>query len=155
TRLPDTGAPGWAFAPINAETPLGGITAPNAARFTSVTASRPDRQDSFLLAALANNDVGTIGRGDILAYTLPGGGARAIENDANDTQAFMDTTAPSIATNGAGDSLAVWGQLRHCNTVTFNSLKVVVAGEDHGTSGIEPFITFQPVNGSEEQIWYW
>lgn len=67
----------------------------------------------------------------------------------------MGTTMPSIATNAAGDSLAVWGQRRSCNTVTFNSLKVVVAGPDSGTGGIEPFITFQPDNGSEEQIWYW
>ena len=157
TRLPNTGAGGWSFTPPVFEAPLGGFVPPTVASFSAVTASRPDRQDNYLLSALAIQPVVglPLGLGDILAYSLPGGSVRAIENDNNNTNAILHDLPPGMATNAQGDTLAAWSYNRWCNTVTINSLKVVTAGADHGTGGIEPFITFQPATGGEEQIWYW
>ncbi|HMN28415.1 MAG TPA: hypothetical protein PKE45_09700, partial [Caldilineaceae bacterium] len=157
TRLKDTAPAGWTFAPVIAEAPLGGIVAPNLPYYTDVTAVRPDRQDNFQIAALAFDSLGPIGRGDILDYSIPGGGMRAVENDASNTAAFMGNAAPSMATNANGDTLVVWGQQRFCNTITFNSLKVVTAGADgqDGSEGIEPVIALTPYNGSESIVWRW
>lgn len=157
SRLPNTGAGGWSFTAPVFEAPLGGFAPPTVASFSAVTASRPDRQDNYLLSALAIQRVAgaPLGFGDLLAYTLPGGSVQAIENDNNNQHAILHDLAPSMATNATGDTLAAWGYQRSCNTVTINSLKVVTAGADHGTGGIEPFITFESATGSEEQIWYW
>ncbi|MBK8048893.1 MAG: hypothetical protein IPK16_18285 [Anaerolineales bacterium] len=156
TRLQDTGPASWGFAPITTQPALGGIGAPALPYYTDVTASRPDRQDSYQIATLAFDSLGSIGRGDILDYSLPDGAMRAIENDSANTTAFMSNAAPSVATNGNGDTLAVWSQMRFCNTITFNSLKVVTAGADADASaGIEPIITLTPSGGSESTIWSW
>lgn len=157
TRLSDTAVAGWSFAPVTTEAPLGGIGAPNLPYYSDVTASRPDRQDNYHIAALAFENLGPIGRGDILAYTLPAGTVRAIENDANNTRAFMGNTAPSMATNAAGDTFAAWGQMRYCNTVTFNSIRVVTAGADgqDASPGIEPIIALTPNGGTESFAWRW
>ena len=127
------------------------------AHYTDVTASRADRQDNYHIAALAFNNLGPIGRGDILAYTLPAGAMRAIENDAGNTRAFLGATAPSMATNTAGDTFAAWGQMRFCNTVTFNSLRVVTAGADgqDAAGGIEPVLALVPNGGVESIVWRW
>jgi hypothetical protein len=157
TRLPDTGPGGWSFAPVSTEAALGGVISPTVAHYTDVTASRPDRQDNYHIAALAFNNLGPIGRGDILAYTLPAGSMRAIENDAGNTRAFLGATAPSMATNTAGDTFAAWGQMRYCNTVTFNSLRVVTAGADgqDAAAGIEPVLALTPNDGAESIVWRW
>ncbi|MBX3010129.1 MAG: hypothetical protein KF832_01435 [Caldilineaceae bacterium] len=155
TRLPDIGDVVWSFAPVTTEAALGGIAAPNLPYYTAVTPSRPDRQDDFHIAALAFDHGGDMGRGDILNYTVPSGSMRAIENDTNNTTALLGNDPPSLATNANGDTLAVWGQLRYCNTITFNSLKVVTAGADNGTSGIEPVIAFKPFQANESVIWRW
>jgi hypothetical protein len=128
------------------------------AHYTDVTASRPDRQDNYHIAALAFNNLGPIGRGDILAYTLPAGSMRAIENDAGNTRAFLGATAPSMATNTAGDTFAAWGQMRYCNTVTFNSLRVVTAGADgqDAAAGIEPVLALvRPTAARRAFVWRW
>ncbi|MEZ4862420.1 MAG: LamG-like jellyroll fold domain-containing protein [Caldilineaceae bacterium] len=154
TRLPDTGPAGWTIAPVNAEAPLA-IVAPNVPRFTALSASQPDRQDTYWLSALTTQNSALFGTGDLLNYAIPAGTVSRLENDANGDNALMLVDSPSLATNANGDTLAVWSEVNRCNTVTFNSLKVVSAGSDHGTSGIEPFLSFEPANGSEEQIWYW
>jgi hypothetical protein len=156
TRLQDTGVAAWAFAPIVTEAPLGGFAAPNKAFYSDITPSRSDRQDSYNLAALAFDSLGPIGRGDILNYSIPGGAVRAIENDQSNRAAFMGNSAPSMASNAAGDTLAVWGQMRFCNTITFNSIRVVTAGADgDGTAGIEPIIALTPNAGTESIAWRW
>lgn len=143
-------------------TAIGGIIAPNLPYYSAVTASRPDRQDNYHITAMAFDNLNSpvlspIGRGDILAYTLPAGTVRAIENDANNTRAFMGATAPSMATNTAGDAFAAWGQQRYCNTVTFNSIRVTTAGADgqDASPGIEPIIALTPNGGTESFAWRW
>ena len=162
TRLADTGPAAWGFTSVTTEPPLGGIIAPNLPYYSAVTASRPDRQDNYHVAAMAFDNLNSpvlspIGRGDILAYTLPAGTVRAIENDANNTRAFMGATAPSMATNTAGDTFAAWGQQRYCNTVTFNSIRVTTAGADgqDASPGIEPIIALTPNGGTESFAWRW
>jgi hypothetical protein len=158
TRLLDTGASVWSFAPITTEAPLGGIAAPALPYFTDVTASRPDRQDNFLLSALAFQTIAgsQLGFGDILAYSIPGGEVRAIEDDASNTRAILGNYPPQLATNASGDTLAVWRQQRYCNDITVNSLRVVTAGADSNpTAGIEPLIGFEPVGVPEVVIWRW
>jgi hypothetical protein len=144
TRLPNTGPGGWSFPfPINGEAPLGGLVAPAVAKFSAVTTSRPDRQDNYLLAALAIQDAGNLGPGDILAYSIPGGAVRAIENDNNNTTAFLHDTAPSMATNANGDTLAVWGQTRINVTVPISDIFGVIAGALLGPDGqIKRSLTF-------------
>lgn len=157
TRLQDTGVPSWTFASIVPEAPLGGFTAPVVPSYTEVIASRPDRQDNFLLSSLAINSIGSFGFADISAYSLPGGTVRAIENDAANTAAFLGNRPHRSATNNNGDTFVVWDQQRWCNTITFNSLKVVTAGADaqDGVAGIEPVIGFDPDNAAETQAWRW
>jgi hypothetical protein len=157
TRLQDTGVATWSFAPLVTEAPLGGIVAPTVPYFTDLTASRPDRQDNFLLSALATQSSGSIGFGDILGYSIPGGAMGAIENDANNTTAILGQYPHQLATNTGGDTLAVWRQQRYCNTITLNSLRVVTAGADaqDATAGIEPIIGFDPAAGSESIVWRW
>lgn len=162
TRLSDTAVAGWTLGQVTAEAPLGGIVAPNLPYYSDVTASRPDRQDNYHVGVMAFDNLNSpvpspIGRGDILAYTLPAGMARAIENDASNTAAFMGNSAPSMATNAAGDTFAAWGQQRFCNTVTFNSIRVVTAGADgqDASPGIEPIIALTPSGGAESFAWRW
>src|SRR5262249_36062280 len=46
--------------------------------------------------------------------------------------------------------------LDRCNTLTINYLKVVTAGPDHDTSGIEPILTlFTNDNTASQQVWSW
>jgi hypothetical protein len=156
TRLSDTAVAGWTLGQVTTEAPLGGIVAPNLPYYSDVTASRPDRQDNYHVGSMAFDNLNSpvpspIGRGDILAYTLPAGTARAIENDASNTRAFIGNSAPSMATNAAGDTFAAWGQQRFCNTVTFNSIRVVTAGADaqDASPGIEPIIALTPNGGTE------
>ncbi len=142
TRLPNTGAGGWRFAPITAEAPLPGVSFLSAA-----TASRPDRQDSYWLANLATPlSINNTEAGDLLAYSIPGGSVRAIENDSSNTTARLQPAKPSLIANANGDTLAVMGQERLCNTVTLNSLKVV-------TPARYTFLTLQSGSGSEESVW--
>lgn len=155
TRLPDSGALGWAFGSVTPEVALGGISAPAMPLYSHVAANRADRQDSFYISALALDDIGSFGAGDILAYSIPAGTVRALENDQGNTTAYMSDGPSTMATNTSSDVVAVWGQRSRCNIVSFNSLKVVTAGPDSAGSGIEPFIAFKPANGAEEQIWYW
>ncbi|MCB9126113.1 MAG: cadherin-like domain-containing protein, partial [Caldilineaceae bacterium] len=162
TRLSDTAVAGWTLGQVTTEAPLGGIVVPNLPYYSEVTASRPDRQDNFHIGVMAFDNLNSpvpspIGRGDILAYTLPAGSMRAIENDAGNTRAFMGNSAPSMATNAAGDTFAAWGQQRFCNTVTFNSIRVVTAGADaqDASNGIEPIIALTPNGGTESIAWRW
>ena len=157
TRLQNTGVAGWAFASIATEAPLGGIAAPNLPFYSAATANRPDRQDNFLLSTLAFQSIGSIGFGDILAYSIPSGTVRAIENDASNTAAILGNHPHRLATNASGDTLAVWDQQRYCNQITVNTLKVVTAGADSGdvVAGIEPLIALEPNGGSESTLWRW
>jgi hypothetical protein len=147
TRLQNTGAGGWRFAPVNAEAPLA-IAAPYLPHFTALSASRPDRQDSYWLANLATPATAatSLAVGDQLVYGIPGGSVRAIDNDSSNTTALLHPTKPSLIANANGDTLAVWGQQRLCNTVTLNSLKVV-------TPARYTFLTLQSGSGSEESVW--
>ena len=143
TRLPNTGPGGWRFAPITAEAPLTGLS-----YYSAIAASRPDRQDSYWLNNLAIAPANSPTAGDLLAYSIPGGTVRAIENDNNNTWSLLQPAKPSLAANGNGDTVAVWGQQRLCNVMTINSLKVVTAGP-------RPLLTFQTGGGSEDNAWAW
>ncbi|MFZ4662787.1 MAG: LamG-like jellyroll fold domain-containing protein, partial [Caldilineaceae bacterium] len=143
TRLPNTGPGGWRFAPITAEAPLTGLS-----YYSAIAASRPDRQDSYWLNNLAIAPANSPTAGDLLAYSIPGGTVRAIENDNNNTWSLLHPAKPSLAANGNGDTVAVWGQQRLCNVMTINSLKVVTAGP-------RPLLTFQTGGGSEDNAWAW
>src|SRR5262249_19113107 len=131
------------------------------ARSSSLTAAQPGRQDSYLLSSyIADDDSPTtesIGH-DVRTYNLATGSATIMEDSAvnNDAQFLRGDTIPQVTTNTTGDTLAVWDHVDNCNTLTINSLKVVVAGADHGTSGIEPFLVLQTSSQQPgEQIWYW
>jgi hypothetical protein len=158
-RLAPSGGAGWAFEPITAEPTLGGFTAPLSAFFTNLAASRPDRQDSYLLSALTTDSI-VSGRGDIVAYALPGGQTRTLDNDNNNATFLRGYTPPRVAYNNQGKGLAVWDEYDNCRTLTINSLKVVTPGGDHGTSGIEPMLygvddeqDFDPLDGGYQRLW--
>lgn len=152
-RLPDSGAPAWAWDAPTAEAPLGSFAEPARAFGSSAAASRPDRQDSYVIAGLSSAGATTTPTGDITTFAIPGGQTQAIEGDSDDTTAYRGSTPPSVAYNSAGAGLAVWDETSNCNTVYVNSLKVVVAGDDPN-GGIEPFISVGPT-ARDKPIWFW
>ncbi|MFN8487403.1 MAG: LamG-like jellyroll fold domain-containing protein [Caldilineaceae bacterium] len=161
TRLPSSTGPAWTFDTVTSEPQLGGFTTPLVARSTGLSANRPDRTDSYLLSSLLSN-AATIGgatagsAGDIFAYSLPSGASRAIENDSNNTAYLRGANAPRSATNNRGDSLVVWDQVDNCRTLNITLLSITQVGADHGTSGIEPYITIHDsVNSQDVRVWQW
>ena len=141
-RLPNIGTPGVKLDPIVSEPQLGSFVAPNAARQVGLAASRPDRQDNFLLSTLTSVSTNIGGGGDIVNFQTPSGASSAIENDGNNLFAKRGSTAPAVATNNNGNSLVVWEQQERCNVITFNAMQVVVAAAD-ANGGIEPVITLK------------
>lgn len=155
-RLAGSGSPGWTFDPISSEAPLGGFT--HAARGTGLSAAQADRQDSYLLSGLTSDfDTSGFFSGDIRSYSLPDGRFSVLEDSQlGETQYFLrGANAPGVAANHNGNALVVWDHVDACNTITLNYLHVVTAGEDHGTSGIEPFIRLHYPLADPEDVWYW
>lgn len=113
-RLAPISGNAYAFDPIVTEAPLGGFAAPFATQFkTGLAPVRPDRQDSYRAAqTIVDNNV----KGDIRSYELPAGSSRVLDSDNNTTA--LRTGWANMASNNAGVSLAVWGEIRVTTTVT-------------------------------------
>ena len=153
TRLQNNSGAEWVIDPVSPGAPLSGFTPPRSARNSAVAAINPGRPDSYLLNALTMND--NISIGDVRAYNLTTG-AGTILSSSDTTYTGRNTEAIDLAGNRHGTNVAVWDQRNYCRTMTINSLKVEQAGADHGTPGIEPFITVVTNNRSaSEQVWYW
>lgn len=156
TRLVGASAPAWSFDPVTLEPALTGFTTPFVARNTGLTAKRPDRPDSYLLSSLLSASPTAGGTGDIQAYTLPSGASQALEADNLNRNILRGANPPRSATNSRGDSLVVWDQVENCRILNITLLSIVTAGPDHGTSGIEPFITVRDSVGNQDvQVWRW
>jgi hypothetical protein len=153
TRLPNSGAAGWVWEPVTEEL-LPAIALPNLVRDTALAVTRADRQDRYTFAGqtvIPGPPSDGLGhqRGDMLTYALPAGATRQLDVDtdalntaftpAEPDGAFLrGTTDPSVACNNAGVCMVVWEHLDYCNTLTINSITILNAGNDHGTSGMEP-----------------
>ncbi|MCE7989828.1 MAG: hypothetical protein DYG89_52445, partial [Caldilinea sp. CFX5] len=156
TRLPSSTGPAWIFDPVALEPALGGFTTPFVARNTGLSANRPDRTDSYLLNSLLSTAATAGGAGDIQSYSLPGGASRALDDDNLNRNIFRGANPARSATNSRGDSLVVWDQVENCRILNITLLTIVTAGPDHGTSGIEPFITVRDSVGNQNvQVWRW
>ncbi len=159
-RLQGSPSTGWTFGPITSQPPLGVAPDQYPIYGTEVEATRQDRQDSFLLTSQRDFSGGGFSFGHTEGFDLLEGHYRALEtNTATPTEYFLTgTSGPSSAANSRGNTLVTWDHLDRCNTITIHSLRVVIAGEDNGTPGIEPYIVLEyedHYNPDEEDVWYW
>ncbi|CAA9261089.1 MAG: hypothetical protein AVDCRST_MAG93-2188, partial [uncultured Chloroflexia bacterium] len=155
-RLADRTGPEWQWAPVTPEAALGG-NASYPFRNAESTASRPDRQDTYLLNGLTTNAVGAEVSGDIRAYEIPGGASTTLDNDADqyggDRLYKRGQNPARVACAADGVCLTVWDQIDNCNTVTFSEMKIQNEGSDHNTSGIEPRLYITRNNQPEEYLY--
>jgi hypothetical protein len=161
TRLQSTGGSDWVVDPLALGAPLSGFSAPFTARSTGLAAARADRQDSYLLGALTSdsaNDLTENSRGQVRGYNLTSGTGTVLENSAinNGANFWRGASPATLANNNLGATLVAWDHADRCNTLTLNYLQVIATADDHGTSGIEPFLTLVTNDlASSEQVWYW
>jgi len=156
TRLASSSGAALVFDPVALEPALGGFTAPLVARNTALSANRPDRTDSYLLNSLLSSSATAGGAGDIQSYSLPGGASRVLEADNLNKNMLRGANAPRSTSNNRGDSLVVWDEVENCRTLNITLLSIVTAGPDHGTSGIEPYITVRDSAGNQDvRVWNW
>jgi hypothetical protein len=155
TRLPNSSAAGWGWETFTNEQ-LPSVSSPESFRTTALAATRPDRQDSYRFAAAkirngAVSDGLGHNRGDMLSYALPSGDTRQLDVDVDDlntsfTPAEIDgaylrgKTPPDVACNDSGACMTVWEHFDYCNTMSIDLLLVLSAGNDGGSSGMEPLI---------------
>ncbi|MCL4862491.1 MAG: cadherin-like domain-containing protein [Caldilineaceae bacterium] len=160
-RLMETGDPlgaaTLAWDPLVPQ-PLG--AASQVVRFSAAAAPLVDRQDHYLVSGLLSDSASRGGNGAIQTNAIPGGQSGLLDTGNSNKNALRGATTPEIACNDAGNCLVVWDQRELCSTITINYIRVVKAGSDHGTAGIEPHIyfvadgnDFDPTDGGYQRVW--
>ncbi len=147
---PEPDQPVWKFIAndqvVNPDTTTQG-------RALDVTWSRPDRSDGYLLSTLTSNSGQTGGRGDIRIYPLPNGAASNVDSDNNNNWYLRGEAAPTSVCNDNGRCMVVWDQQNNCATVRLDWLQVIDEGDDHDTSGIEPYVLYLEDNNGGRTNW--
>ncbi len=157
-RLPSSSGEQWTADPIALGAPLSGFTAPLTARNSVVAPARADRGDSYLLNLLTKN-TDNPALGDVRSFNLTTGAGTVLANtNLVNSTSYTARVSDGIDLAGSnfGTNVAVWDQDDYCQTLTINAMRVVTAGSDGGTSGIEPFITLVTNDRTtSERIWFW
>ncbi|MEZ4615833.1 MAG: LamG-like jellyroll fold domain-containing protein [Caldilineaceae bacterium] len=157
-RLQSGSGPEWVMDPIAMGAPLSGFT--YAAIAPAVAAASGDRTDEYMVSALTVDPSSAQGQGDIWNYAIPSGTGGTIEDDTyagiNDFASLRGPSAPDIACNDEGSCLVVWDEVDNCNTVTFNSIRVIRTRFSFDTwsyRNLTPLILTQPLNEPLVRSW--
>ncbi|NJM08102.1 hypothetical protein HC891_20815 [Candidatus Gracilibacteria bacterium] len=124
---------------------IGGFNMPYEPKYLDVTASRADRQDSYLWAIQSSEDISQYPsdfwqgqyRGDITAFHQPNAARQVIEQDNNNINSLRGDSAPGVACNADGRCYVVWETVQRCATLNLASYIITnPGGEGNADIGI-------------------